>query len=475
MENIGDIKISCFEGINPVVKGEKTIEEVADFCRSSQDLLAEIVFLRGESNEKKQTQIKLNLPSFCFSAQFDRSRKEDNVKFVTGLICIDIDGFESEEMLACAWGELKDDPHTGLMFRSPRGNGIKVVVASLCFEKEAYKSTVNSVFEYYKRYSFYDNIDCKTNDISRLCFASHDADLYFNRTPERFGVVIDDQNRNSRLLKNSRSALNRGVSPAEVKDKTFTTLDDVERDRVLQNAEKYAGVKKGDGGVAGGMSIFGDNSERWNKKGDENQTEFVVRMLDKYVTMTYDCVLGELLLNGNPICESGDGGFWGCLYTDFGKKGITNRGAIKNAVFDSRRYVYYNVADDFNEAIKKISKETAETEMERIKAFCNFSDDDMQLFKHWINSTYLSLTKDHNNHHILLFVGDQGVGKTQFCKFLIPEMLKKYSAENVSAKDKRDLQKFGSKNLIVLVDEMSMGDEKRLVSGHLKMFFRVRM
>lgn len=462
------IEIARFKGVNPAVDGLCTIEECVAFIKSDESLKRDIEALRGEVDVDKQARMKLKLPSFCFSAQFKGSRKVDNVSYVTGLICVDIDKFDDDESFARAWNALRGDRHTGLMFRSPSGNGIKVVVRSLCFDKESYGDTFNGVLDYYRCFDFYDKIDVKTSDISRLCFASYDPDLIFNGDCEPFDVVVDGDNRNSRLLSNSRSALNRGVSEGVIRRKTKTTLDDVERERTLCNAERYAADAKAvKRAVVGSVSMFGD-AERWHNKCGENQTEYVERLVREYLKLEHDCVSGELRLNGEVICKSGKGEFWSSVYTDFGKKGIIRKEVVKDVILDPRLRREYKVVLEFKALLESISKEAAETAMESVKSLCGFSDDDMKLFKHWLNSTYLAITKGHNNHHMLLFVGNQGVGKTQFCRFLIPNILKNYSSENISANDKRDLQKYAAQKLFVIADEMSIGSNRAVGIKALK-------
>ncbi|MCR9064738.1 MAG: primase C-terminal domain-containing protein [Cytophagales bacterium] len=137
---------------------------------NSDGLISEI---RAEKNKEKRDLLKQELPSICFSGEF-KNRSQSGLIKHSGLICLDFDNCSPEELQ-----ELRDtiegDSYTYACFVSPSGEGLKVIV-KIPASVETHKQYFNSLKEYYNNEHF----DISCSDVSRVCYESHDPNIYVN-------------------------------------------------------------------------------------------------------------------------------------------------------------------------------------------------------------------------------------------------------------------------------------------------------
>ena len=127
---------------------------------------------------------KGGLPCCTFSGLFEK-RKADHLEEHTGVIVADLDLLTDDKMAALL-GCLKTDPHVVFYFISPTGTGIKVGVrVPDGLERDTH---AGSAFWALRKYAggawgidvATDEFDDSCKDVSRLCFLSHDENLYVN-------------------------------------------------------------------------------------------------------------------------------------------------------------------------------------------------------------------------------------------------------------------------------------------------------
>lgn len=115
------------------------------------------------------------LPGILFSGTFSR-RAADAIETHSGLICADLDH------LGDRIGSLKEhliaDDHVLAVFVSPTGSGLKVIFR--CDPTKHHKLETFPALEKYVADNFGELIDEKCDDVSRICFVSHDPDLWAN-------------------------------------------------------------------------------------------------------------------------------------------------------------------------------------------------------------------------------------------------------------------------------------------------------
>lgn len=162
---------------------QKIIDEVRQ-CMANNDL---------ETAEKKKSE----LPAVTFSARFAGGRRYDKLVEYIGEISLDFDKKSTDELQRIRQAAA-NCPYTHLSFLSPRGSGYKITVRTSLAD-----GTLPQSAEEVRRYHThaYDQVSalyeeiCQTDideackDMTRLCYLSHDENIYFNPNSET--LIID--------------------------------------------------------------------------------------------------------------------------------------------------------------------------------------------------------------------------------------------------------------------------------------------
>ena len=138
-----------------------------------------------EGGKKQAGKLKKHLPSVLFSGHF-YERKDKGIDQHSGVLVADLDELKAERI-----EELRDrltkDPHVLFCFLSPTGSGLKVgfrVPADDQRHADSFAAVAAHVKEAYG-----EEIDPACKNLSRLCFVSHDPDLYVNWEAEEMEVT----------------------------------------------------------------------------------------------------------------------------------------------------------------------------------------------------------------------------------------------------------------------------------------------
>jgi VirE-like protein len=131
----------------------------------------------GNYKRAKQatSELKRQLPAVLWSGTFTQ-RANDKLVQHSGLLCADLDSLNGE--LAEVRGSLLKSPHVWALFRSPSGDGLKVVFrvsADATKHAASYRAVERYVCELTGK-----QIDQSGKDLARLCFLSYDGDIYHN-------------------------------------------------------------------------------------------------------------------------------------------------------------------------------------------------------------------------------------------------------------------------------------------------------
>ncbi|MYF99904.1 hypothetical protein F4212_12365 [Candidatus Poribacteria bacterium] len=104
-------------------------------------------------------------------------QEHERIKIYTYLVILDKDGVDAATVKA----QLAADPNVVLVFTSPSGNGVKVVILVTAVANAAeYKQAWNACKEHYSHIA---EVDKSGSDITRLCFLAHDSSLIVNESP----------------------------------------------------------------------------------------------------------------------------------------------------------------------------------------------------------------------------------------------------------------------------------------------------
>lgn len=172
-KNVKDIKNPYYVSIDTIV----------DRIRNgkSKELLDKI---RTEPDKKKRNELKLNLPSICFSGKFSE-RKDEALLIHSGLVAIDFDHLG--EKLIEFKERIIQDKYTYIAFTSPSGDGLKLIV-KIPDSVTTHKLSCAALFDYYS----HETLD-KFEDLSRVCYESYDPGLYFNPDSDIFTTLKEEQ------------------------------------------------------------------------------------------------------------------------------------------------------------------------------------------------------------------------------------------------------------------------------------------
>ena len=155
-----------------------------------KSLLRQLRIVR-QLNSNQYASLKRQLPYFVCAMFNPPYRKTENFAY-TEYFIVDIDHISDKGLiLDDLFKTIIKDPRTLLCFRSPGGDGIKVIMklSDRCYDANLYK-TFYKVFlvKYSKQYGLEQVVDTKTCDVARACFLSADENAFFNPFAETVTV-----------------------------------------------------------------------------------------------------------------------------------------------------------------------------------------------------------------------------------------------------------------------------------------------
>ncbi len=140
--------------------------------------------------------LKKTLPAFTPAGMFNKKRNKKNLSFYSGIVHLDLDHIPEsrlDEIINIA----KSCEYTLACFISASGVGLKIFVLVSSHSPEHEKAT-KQISEYYSRLLAFEP-DPAIKDISRLCFFSHDPDLYHNPDATIFQIQPDQKPMNATI------------------------------------------------------------------------------------------------------------------------------------------------------------------------------------------------------------------------------------------------------------------------------------
>jgi len=150
----------------------KEINEVLESFKD-QTNAKQIIEIRNETDDKKKSDLKNLLMPVCFSGEFSY-RAAKNIINHSGFACLDFDHVGDYNDAVCLRDSLQDNEYIYSAFISPSGNGVKALV-KIPPEIQNHKKYYEALCETFDSF-----LDVKTKDISRVCFATYDPDLFIN-------------------------------------------------------------------------------------------------------------------------------------------------------------------------------------------------------------------------------------------------------------------------------------------------------
>ena len=178
-------QFSMFQDIESIVNPTTIdLQQAAVWIKHDAKIKAIVQEIRKEPDKKARNEIKMKLPCFCFSGVFQK-RSKDGIEKHSGLICMDFDGIPAEEMQAF-YKDAIQDQYTRMLFMSPSGNGYKIIIG-ISPDIEKHEGHFLALAQHYQ--SPY--LDMTGKDVSRVCYASHDENIFIREEAPIFQGYIE--------------------------------------------------------------------------------------------------------------------------------------------------------------------------------------------------------------------------------------------------------------------------------------------
>lgn len=197
---IDNVRITYLKNIRTLTSESKTLKDI--FLEIKSDLHKEIT-LELNNLYKIGSELysikKKNLPAVTFSGLFEsNNRKKSGIINYNNILVIDIDKLDENKLLSIKM-KLSSEKFLYASWFSPSRAGIKGIIKLKyndvlidknnidTHHKRAFKKISNYFFDKYNI-----EIDGSGNDYTRLCFISHDKDLFINKDFKEFEINNDD-------------------------------------------------------------------------------------------------------------------------------------------------------------------------------------------------------------------------------------------------------------------------------------------
>lgn len=464
----------------------------------------QILQIRSAADKKERDSLKRKLPASTISCTTSGSHKASDVLCHSGLIQVDIDDIDTNEVNPLKIA-LSKDPLIHSCFLSPSNKlkGTIKIIPDIKLQALQAESIAMYFQEKYKR-----NIDLSCKDITRLMFVSYDQELYFNPNSLIFDRIESHSSIKRIYNQQQLDAIDiieeiekKGIDitqPYSDWVKIIYSLIDIfgfECKEYVHRVSSYhhgysyldtenqieACLKSKGDGITGktffhfakqnGFSI--KQVKQANK--EVGQISQITRIKD-YIASKYEVRFNTVSLEVEYRAKDASGKFKllneNSLFIELLEKGFSLSINTLCALLKSDFIISY---DPFEEYFMNLGAWDGTDYIENLanhikskdkKAFNNH-------FKKWlVRVVACALLPDFYNKQALILIGEkQNSGKSTFCRFLCPPSLAKYIAENITTdKDSRILL---AKNILINLDELAMMGKSDLNS--LKAYFSKTM
>jgi hypothetical protein len=147
-----------------------------------------VTAIASQGNKEEADKLKKQLLAFTPCGTFEGGRKLEYLTQYSQFIILDLDKLTPEQLQA-AFDKAAAIPYTFCCFRSPSGNGLKILI-EVSSTQEHHEQAYKQVADYYEQQTGL-LIDRSGKDITRLCFVSYDPQAHRNICNEKFPVIIN--------------------------------------------------------------------------------------------------------------------------------------------------------------------------------------------------------------------------------------------------------------------------------------------
>lgn len=167
----------------------------------------------SQGNKEEADNLKKKLLAFTPSATFTGGRKPEYITQYSQFIVLDLDKLQPEQLQA-AFSKAASIPYTFCCFRSPSGNGLKIIV-EVNSTQEQHEQAYSQIVSYYEQQTGLP-VDRSGKDITRLCFVSYDPELYKNIGNQKFQVTV-----NTTIAQTPQPAMSQETNNSSLAESSF--------------------------------------------------------------------------------------------------------------------------------------------------------------------------------------------------------------------------------------------------------------
>lgn len=195
-KRVQDITVSMFKNCKSTEPQQVKLSSICNAIMNGR-YESEIQNLRihvANGDSAASDYIKVNkLPAFTPAGLFTGGRKKEYIVQYNSIVVIDID-YLPVTIIDETFNKATADAYTFFAFRSPRGNGIKILVLTDSNDPTQHDNAYRQVANYYQSLLKVE-IDGTGKDVSRLCILSSDKSGYLNEEPVEFQVAVEQPGR----------------------------------------------------------------------------------------------------------------------------------------------------------------------------------------------------------------------------------------------------------------------------------------
>ena len=514
-----DLKLSVFKTLQACESKPLTLVSVLWWIRQDESVAQKTELYRNMArtitpDEAKKKVKEAMMPAFSVAVVFrDRGRQTQHVASVTGLSLCDIDHIESVDD---AFERLKADPHTLMLYRTISGEGLRCIYRYVDEQGEPPKNALLYRAAYKKGNTYFASLvgqdyDGKCGDLTRLSGMAHDAGAYYNPEAEPF-TVTDAEAAEANLDPSTEPGKPRKEEPAgtyhTAADEAWGVVEKMlsKRDVVYGPGTHHAFVMH----AAHLFNRFGTPEDsltewaaqtwadygskernaiiRWvyahrqsqhgiwrlsksgrNKKEGNLSLQDLVRWLsDQGIEIIYNQITDQSFFRRGPDME------WEqlderavCTFRKdmnietkrwVAKSDVCDivRSDVARLIHPVRDYIKALPGWDGTDRVAELADhvqvepvQIGQTKRQAHQLFC------WALHKWLVASIATWLSDDNANQTILTLIGDQGIYKTTFFRYLLPVELRPYYHENsTNSFGSKDEQIALTENCLVEIEEV---------------------
>lgn len=446
--------------------------------------------------------IKKTLMAFTVSATYRETRRIEHLSRYNPLQILDIDGLDPTDIPRLRT-LIEAAPYTVYCFLSPGARGLKIIAYS-AVDIELHPNNHRIIYNTLKSWYadlLHVEIDASGSDAGRLCFVSYDPDLY--ASPRFTGWLCNEEelpddlpllppltkpppkttgtNDSARLLAAARKKIDKQESYNEGNRNNYIFRFACLCNRAgipAQNLIDYCTVNFADLPAEehnNAIASAYNNKEEYNSHHPQKQGGKKVEMIQQYLSEHFS--LRKNVVRGlieyrekqkkhkeyQPVTDYWENSVWCTLQLQGVLCKISELRSVIHSDF-SKEY------DPFKSYFYKLSPWDGTTDhIAQLASTVSTTNPGYWLtcLRKWLVATVAcAIEEGMENHTVLLLSGGQGLGKTTWCRNLVPPQLRRYTYSGNIDPASKDSTLLLSDCFLIVLDELS--GQSRMELNRLK-------